>query len=869
MIDIVGGTRESALPAQAPVANNSDFARMISGAPAAAAPPIAEGNAVTRFLGEIGGRQVLQGVGGLYGALGGDALNHYVLDPIDRAAGWGTQLGTGGRSYRDAGALLADELGMRRPQTAQERIYSDIGEALTGTALTMGAGGALNAGRSLASNVIPTAAQRLGEVLSAQPVLQMISTATGAGAGGAAREGGAGVGGQLLAALAGGLSPSVAAAGVPAAVRGLLRGGEANRAALDTAVQDFAALGSSPSVGQGTGAWSRQGLENLLSAGPTSSGVMARFGEQQAEQLGTGLRTVADRIFRNPSAERAGRAIESGIRGDDGFLQTSRQRADQLYSRLDGLIPQDSRVGVDNVREALASLNSEIPGAPSVSRFFQNARLQGIEGALKQDTGGIEGVLSRPGMRETVDQMRSDLTAQAAARRAELAQETNAQRQDLVAEAGRRRDELAAEAQRTRDRLSNTVETRRAELYRQADEQRQALFAEQQAALRENERLRGLGLNNLKPVLTDAEIDARVPSYAQIDQRLPKPADIEAQIPTQADIEAQVPQAPEINQRVSPEAAFQDPAFGNDYVEKQINDFLAGQVDNKLPYEALQKLRTLVGGELEGSSLLSDVPRSKWKAVYGALSRDMEAAASTPEAKQALSRANAYFNARANRIDAIDRVIDRNGGPEKIYSAVMGGVSDGGTTLRAVMQSLPEDGQKAITAAAIRRMGMANPGAQDAAGEAFSAATFLTNWNKVSPEARRTLFDRYGPGFSADMDRIARVSERIKDGTRALTNPSGTARQGAAFGYWGGLGGALVTGQVGAALGLAGAGAAANLGARLMTNPKWVKWLAKSTELPTAALPSQINVLKRIAKENDEPDIAEAANVLEGELQQG
>ena len=62
--------------------------------------------------------------------------------------------------------------------------------------------------------------------------------------------------------------------------------------------------------------------------------------------------------------------------------------------------------------------------------------------------------------------------------------------------------------------------------------------------------------------------------------------------------------------------------------------------------------------------------------------------------------------------------------------------------------------------------------------------------------------------------------------------------------------------------GLLGSGALANLSARLMTNPHWVRWFAKATEMPVGALPAQINVLRRIAEANDEPDIAEAADLL-------
>ncbi|MBH1672025.1 hypothetical protein I5U90_03075 [Stenotrophomonas maltophilia] len=833
----------------------------------------------------FGARSVLQGIGSLLGVVGGDALGALETKITGRPVA----------SFRDNAATLGDTLGLPKAQTSGDRVLGDVGEALTGTALTLGGGAALNAGRpaaSLASGQAalinparaagggvleqvagnaPTLGQRAADVLTAQPVLQAVSAATGSAASGATRESGGGAGAQIVAGLLGGLGPSLVSAGTPAALRGTLRGGEANRQNLVQAIDDFAVLGASPSVGQGTGAWSRQGAETLLGSGPTSAGVMARFADQQANAIGAGLQRQADDLFRNPSAERAGRAIEQGIRGEDGFIQNTRERGNQLYNRLDELLPQDERVGIDNVRAALASLNEEIPGAPSVSRFFQNARLEGIESALSKDAGGIEGVLSRPGVRDQIDQMRADLTNQAQLRRAELAQESNLQRQNLVAEAGEQRNALAAEQERLRERIGSMIEGRRAQLYQEADELQLELRAQQQAAIAENQRrsMYPETRNSLVPVMTDEEIARQVPTRASIDSRLPTQADIEAQMMSRAELDAQVMSPQEINRRVTPDSAISQQNFGADYVEKQINDYLTSQIDGKLPYEALRKLRTLVGGELENTSLVSDVPRSKWKAVYAALSRDMEAAATTPEAKQALDRANRYFNARAKRIDEIDRVIDRNGGAEKIYQAVMGGVKDGGSTLRAVMQSLPEEGQKAVTAAALRRMGLANPGAQDAAGEAFSAATFLTNWNKASPEARRALFDRYGPGFSKNLDKISKVAERIKESQGTLSNASGTARQGVGLGYWGSIAASVLTGNLATAGALGAGGAGANILSRVLTNPRTVRWLADNTDRPIGALPAQINVLKRVGSENNDADATELAEALSEQLQNG
>ena len=192
---------------------------------------------------------------------------------------------------------------------------------------------------------------------------------------------------------------------------------------------------------------------------------------------------------------------------------------------------------------------------------------------------------------------------------------------------------------------------------------------------------------------------------------------------------------------------------------KAIADNVAADLEANggvMPYEAIKKLRSLIGPK-SAATLVPDPDAAAYKRLYGALSKDMEEAARQQggDAWQAMKRANTYTKASADRLEQVQRVVDKNGGPEKVYNAVMSGTQDGGTTLRAVMQSLPKEGQRAMTAAVIKRMGLATAGAQGAAGETFSAQTMLRKWNNVSDEAKRALFDRHGPAFSKDMDRIA------------------------------------------------------------------------------------------------------------------
>ncbi|WP_057632519.1 hypothetical protein [Stenotrophomonas humi] len=843
--DVTAGVTSTEDRARNP-ANDSAFARMVSGQSA----PRPEGNAVGRALGQVGGREVLQGAYGLFGSLGGDLLDHYVLGPVDRQLG--TNLSTGGRGYRQAASDLADSVGMYKPQTAKDRIYSGVGEALTGTGLTLGLGAGLNA-LAGAGRAAP-ATSKIGNFLTAQPILQGVSAATGSAASGAVRESGGSQGQQLAAGLLGGLGPGVASAAGGAAMRGAVRGTSGQQ--MRNTLADFQALGANPSVGQASGNRLIQGAENLLAGGPTSAGVMGRFVERQADDIGSGLRRTADSMSPDASSVNAGEAILSGA---DEWMKRTRAASNRAYSAADDAIGRDRRVDVSESKTALAGMNQSIEGAPNVARFFQNARIQGIEKSLLDDTDDFAATLTRPDVRAEADALRSSLKEQAASRRAQLAEETNLQRQDLVSDAGAARDRLTAEANQLRDRMSNAVEARRQDLYRQADEMQLELRTAQQRALAENARREQLGMPNREPVISDAEIAARVPTRSQIDSQLPTAKDIEAQIPTAKDIEAQVMSPAEIERRVTPDSAIRDASFGDAHIESEVRKLLESRVDGKLPYDALTKLRTLVGGEIDNYSLVDNVPRSKWKSLYSALSRDMEASIASPEAMRAWTRANNYYKLRVARAERIDRVVNANGGPEDVFKAAMSGTKEGGTKIRAVMDSLPRDSQKAVTAAVIKRMGLARSGAQNAEGNVFSADTFLTKWNDISPEARKVLFNRYGPDFSNDMDRIARVAENLKNGAKVFANPSGTANRTAGMTYGASLIGGLFTGTLALPVGI---GIGGNVLARLMTNPSVVRELANATRFPLNGVLATARNLHRIAESEEDPEIAKLADVL-------
>lgn len=285
--------------------------------------------------------------------------------------------------------------------------------------------------------------------------------------------------------------------------------------------------------------------------------------------------------------------------------------------------------------------------------------------------------------------------------------------------------------------------------------------------------------------------------------------------------------------------------------------------DGTLPYDALKKLRTLVGNEMADSGLSSDVPRSKWKKLYGAISEDLGTAVKgNKQAENAWNRANNYTRSGMRRLEILDRVMDKNGGPEAVFKAATSGTKEGATTLRAVMQSLPKENQRDLAAAMVRRLGKAVSSKQGADGDTFSTETFLTNWNNLSVEAKSALFDRFGPRFKQDMNRVAQVAANLRKGSKVFANPSGTSQGVAQATAVTAFVMSILTGNFGTAGGIVAGATAANGLSRLMVKPEFVSWLAQTTRVPANALNQQIVILDRIAKRTGDQDIADFAETL-------
>jgi hypothetical protein len=277
-----------------------------------------------------------------------------------------------------------------------------------------------------------------------------------------------------------------------------------------------------------------------------------------------------------------------------------------------------------------------------------------------------------------------------------------------------------------------------------------------------------------------------------------------------------------------------------------------------LPYSVLKKLRTKIGEQIEWGPFSTDTANGQLKRLYSSLTADMSngAASVSPKAAAAVRAANTAYAASKEEQKVLNAVLQKAGGPEKVFASLISGTREGATTIKQVLTAIDQPSRNLLAASALQRMGRATPGAQDAAGGVFSVETFLTNWNRMSGEARQALFGQLPGNYAASVTQLAQNVERLKAYQKVLPNASNTAQAA----LWGGelASGitAVLTGNVFLAAKIAALPAGTKLLSTAMTNPQTVKWLVTETSklLPPVAQAGTAAQVK--SSENSDTDLS-------------
>lgn len=251
---------------------------------------------------------------------------------------------------------------------------------------------------------------------------------------------------------------------------------------------------------------------------------------------------------------------------------------------------------------------------------------------------------------------------------------------------------------------------------------------------------------------------------------------------------------------------------------------IAGDLDNGLSWQAASDLRTSIGesvGKITGP--LADMDQGKLKLAYATLTADLEAAAKAagPKAESAWKRATSYHRRGAERItESLDKTISAKS-PERAFEAFVqmtkkDRASSDVRRIYRIKASMPRDEWNNVAASIVDRMGKAPSGQQGAAGDVFSPGAFLTEWNKMSPEAKQVLLT---PEARSELNKLASVAELSK-AANAERNFSNT---GTAAGWL-----AIVFGAPSHTMETAGALAGSYVSAKGMTSAPFLKALNKA-----------------------------------------
>ncbi len=281
---------------------------------------------------------------------------------------------------------------------------------------------------------------------------------------------------------------------------------------------------------------------------------------------------------------------------------------------------------------------------------------------------------------------------------------------------------------------------------------------------------------------------------------------------------------------------------------------LKDDLTNPLTVQAIRGIRTHIRAKIVKEGLRKTDFERRALEILDSASDDIGVALkSKPGAAAAYRTADKFWRARVEQIDevlapiigkgkseidafrAIERMAGKNGDPKK---------------LARLMNAIPEDDAGSITATIIEKFGKAGDGAQNAAADVFSPATFLTNWTKMPARTKAVLFG-HSPELRSALNDLATVT----GGMKAAAKYANSSNSGGVVGTL--ATGALLTQSIAAPVLTASLLGLQYATGRLMASPAFVRWLAgtaKAAKHPGFTMRAAMPKLTAIASQN--PSIA-------------
>jgi hypothetical protein len=291
-------------------------------------------------------------------------------------------------------------------------------------------------------------------------------------------------------------------------------------------------------------------------------------------------------------------------------------------------------------------------------------------------------------------------------------------------------------------------------------------------------------------------------------------------------------------------------------------------------FDALRKMRTAVGQELDRPDVSGLTQSPYLSRLYAALRADVGAAAkeSGPLADRSLKLHDRYvrFNREVN-LPALQKIVDQDLDVAAANYA-LSGTKDGMGRLQLLRRNFTPDEWDTVTASVWQQLGNAKAGVKEgtdigADSYQFSANTFLTNWNNLSDSAKNVLFagERYRNIIPAIND-LVKVTTGAREAGKSVntSNTAGaqivaSALLGTGGLVGGGLTGGMIPALVGGASALGGLVLTSNTAAKLLESPRFIRWVSDTSRAVVNnpnSLTTQIAKLATIA--NSEPGMSDA-----------
>ena len=222
--------------------------------------------------------------------------------------------------------------------------------------------------------------------------------------------------------------------------------------------------------------------------------------------------------------------------------------------------------------------------------------------------------------------------------------------------------------------------------------------------------------------------------------------------------------------------------------------------------------------------------------LYFALGRDMVESASKidPSLAKDVAKYNRYWSMYSKNSKEFLTKLSETDAPHTIYNRLVSQSRGGDTTLLRMKKNFKKEEWDDIAATMFNELGLSGSGAQNVAGDAFSPSVFLTNWNKISKEAKNVMFSgESNADLRGALDALVSQTDSLKRLEKYTnhSNSGGAVAMATLLGALGGTGGTMAGAGIsgglyalGVATGIVGGSA---LAARLLTFGPFVRWLAR------------------------------------------